>query len=237
GGSGRVEESDRNLHPVALRAHHLGVLGGRAEAQAAVTAHLDAHVVDALRAGDQVLMVPELEDAVLVHELRCRDARAEDVGPAFGADLQEDILLLGVDVRHARAGEHGAPPQPQDLVVQAFWSSQSAAVMQGLQPAMAVLWQTPASQDSVVQAFWSSQSAAVMQGLQPAMAVLWQTPASQDSVVQAFWSSQSAAVVQGLRPASGVLWQTPASQDSVVQAFWSSQSAAVVQGLRPASGV
>src|SRR5438132_2025248 len=112
GDSGRVEESDRNLHPVALRAHHLGVLGGRAEAQAAVTAHLDAHVVDALRAGDQVLMVPELEDAVLVHELRCRDARAEDVGPAFGADLQEDILLLGVDVRHARAGEDGAQPQP-----------------------------------------------------------------------------------------------------------------------------
>src|SRR5207244_1067723 len=25
---------------------------------------------------------------------------------------QEDILLLGVDVRHARAGEHGAQPQP-----------------------------------------------------------------------------------------------------------------------------
>src|SRR2546428_644682 len=112
GDSGRVEESDRNLHPVAMRARHLGVLGGRAEAQAAVTAHLDAHVVDALSAGDQVLMVPELEDAVLVHELRCRDARAEDVGPAFGADLQEDILLLGVDVRHARAGEDGAQPQP-----------------------------------------------------------------------------------------------------------------------------
>jgi len=38
-------------------------------------------------------------------------------------------------------------------VVQAFWSLQSAAVEQGVQPARAALWQTPASQESVVQAF------------------------------------------------------------------------------------
>src|SRR5204862_6648193 len=68
--SGRVEESDRDLHSVAVRAHRLGVPGGRAEQQAAIAAHLDAHVVDAHRAGDTVLAVPELEDAVLVHELR-----------------------------------------------------------------------------------------------------------------------------------------------------------------------
>ncbi len=63
---------------------------------------------------------------------------------------------------------------------------QSLAVEQGVQPAIAVLWQTPASQVSVVQAFWSLQSAGVEQGVQPARAVLWQTPASQVSVVQAF---------------------------------------------------
>src|SRR5207249_4714319 len=109
---GRVEESDRDLHSVDVRAHRLGVPGGRTEAQAAVAAHLDAHVVDALRAGDTVLVVPELEDAVLVHELLCRDARAEDVGPPLGADLEEDILLLRVDVRHARTREDGAETQP-----------------------------------------------------------------------------------------------------------------------------
>src|SRR5436190_16723887 len=110
--SGRVEESDRDLHSVAVRAHRLGVPGGRAEQQAAVAAHLDAHVVDALRARHPVLAVPELEDAVLVHELRCRDARAEDVGPPLGADLEEDILLLRVDGRHAGTREDGAETQP-----------------------------------------------------------------------------------------------------------------------------
>src|SRR5438552_2783291 len=110
--SGRVEESDRDLHSVAVRAHRLGVPGGRTEQQAAIAAHLDAHVVDALRAGDTVLVVPELEDAVLVHELLCRDACAEDVGPPLGADLEEDILLLRVDVRHAGTREDGAETLP-----------------------------------------------------------------------------------------------------------------------------
>src|SRR5438034_1175630 len=110
--SGRVEESDRDLHSVAVRAHRLGVPGGRADQQAAVAAHLDAHVVDALRARHPALAVPELDDAVLVHELRCRDARAEDVGPALGADLEEDILLLRVDLLHARTREDGAETQP-----------------------------------------------------------------------------------------------------------------------------
>src|SRR5438093_1240500 len=66
---GRVVEGDRDLHAVALRAHHLGVLGGGAELEGAVTPQLDAHVVDALRAGDTVLVVPELEGVVPVHEL------------------------------------------------------------------------------------------------------------------------------------------------------------------------
>src|SRR5438552_2611968 len=112
GDSGRVEESDRDLHSVAVRAHRLGVVGGRAEEQAAIAAHLDAHVVDAHRAGDTVLVVPELEGAVLVHEVRCRDARAEDVGPPLGADLEEDILLLRIDGRHAGTREDGAETKP-----------------------------------------------------------------------------------------------------------------------------
>src|SRR5438874_5605834 len=110
--SGRVEESDRDLHSVAVRAHRLGVVGGRAEEQAAIAAHLDAHVVDAHRAGDTVLVVPELEGAALVHEVRCRDARAEDVGPPLGADLEEDILLLRIDGRHAGTREDGAETKP-----------------------------------------------------------------------------------------------------------------------------
>jgi len=57
--------------------------------------------------------------------------------------------------------------------VQAFWSSQSAAVEQGVQPTMVVFWQTPPEQESVVQAFWSSQSAAVEQSLQPGICVYW----------------------------------------------------------------
>src|SRR5438876_1167629 len=110
--SGRVVEGDRDLHAVALRAHHLGVLGGGAELEGAVTPQLDAHVVDALRAGDTVLVVPELEGVVPVHELLRRDARAEDIGAALGADLQEDVLLERVDVGHAGMGEDGAQPQP-----------------------------------------------------------------------------------------------------------------------------
>src|SRR5207237_82742 len=55
---------------------------------------------------------PELEDAVLVHEARWRDARAEDVARALGADLEEDILLLRVDGRHASTCEDGAQTQP-----------------------------------------------------------------------------------------------------------------------------
>ena len=55
--------------------------------------------------------------------------------------------------------------------MQAFPSLQSATVVQGVQPAIAVFWQTPPEQESVVQAFWSSQSAAVEQGVQSAIAV------------------------------------------------------------------
>src|SRR3989449_6032852 len=128
-------------------------------------------------------------------------------------------------------------PAVQRSCVQASRSSQSALVVQGVQPGMVPLLQTRALQDSVVQAFWSSQSAAVVQGLQPSRAVLWQTPASQDSGVQAFWSSQSAAAVQGLQPSRAVLWQTPASQESGVAAFWTSETAGALQGFQASKAV
>ena len=58
-------------------------------------------------------------------------------------------------------------------VVQALKSLQapSAAlvVVQGVQPGMAVLWQTPESHVSVVQAFPSEQVPGVVQGLQGRM--------------------------------------------------------------------
>src|SRR5207247_674830 len=229
---GRVEESDRDLHSVAVRAHRLGVPGGRTEAQAAVAAHLDAHVVDALRAGDTVLVVPELEDAVLVHELLCRDARAEDVGPPLGADLEEDILLLRVDVRHARTREDGAETQParhaaradaatlRSMVKRWTWPVQQAGSSKSVSPLPSLSMQSP--QISTAGAAQLSRGVCV------------QAPAVQRSCVQASWSSQSAVGRQGGQPGSEPLWQTPAPQNSVVQAFWSSQSAAAVEGVQPA---
>src|SRR5438874_1457124 len=104
-----------------------------------------------------------------------------------GVTVQLDVWL---PVRWLHSSEQAVS------TVQAFPSLQPATVEQGVQPAMAVLWQTPASQESVVQAFRSLQSATVEQGVQPARAVLWQTPASHESVVQAFWSLQSVTVVQ-----------------------------------------
>src|SRR2546428_12029614 len=85
-------------------------------------------------------------------------------------------------------------PASQVSVVQAFPSLQSAGVEQGVQPARAVLWQTP-SQESVVQAFWSSQSAAGGQGVQPAGAgpAHWPLPAQTSSEVQALPAAPGAA--------------------------------------------
>ena len=72
-------------------------------------------------------------------------------------------------------------PELHESVVQPFWSSQSAVVVQGLQPSSEVLEHMPPSQVSMVQRFWSSQSAGVVQGLQGSIAVLEQTPALQVS--------------------------------------------------------
>jgi hypothetical protein len=92
-------------------------------------------------------------------------------------------------------------------VVQAFWSLQSAGVEQGVQPARAVLWQTP-SQESVVQAFWSSQSAAVVQSVQPAVAVPAHCPLP----------SQTSLKVQALPSSHGVSagWKASGGQYTLV---------------------
>ena len=65
---------------------------------------------------------------------------------------------------------------------------QSAAALQGAQPAWGWCSQTPvASQMSAVQAVPSPQSAAVVHGTQPGMAESWQLPSlPQASVVQGF---------------------------------------------------
>ena len=120
--------------------------------------------------------------------------------------------------------------------MQAFPSLQSAAVEQGVQPAIVLDWQTPALQDSIVQALPSSQSLAVVQGVQPAIAVFWQTPPEQESVVQAFWSSQSAAVEQRVQPARALPAHCPLpSQTSLkVQALPSSHG--VLAGWKVSGG-
>src|SRR5690242_9626039 len=83
----RVQEADRHLHVSRLwGVDHQRVLTEGAEPDAAVAHDLYPHVVEVSGGRDRVGMVPELEDAVVTaHELVRRDARAEDVRPAFGA--------------------------------------------------------------------------------------------------------------------------------------------------------
>src|SRR6266446_6674039 len=185
----------------------------------------------------QVMAVPTHCPLLLQVSSNVQVLPSSHAAPVLGVTVQLDVPLqvrvLHVSEVHVMAVLWQTPAS-QVSMVQAFPSSQSATVEQGVQPAMAGLSQTPASQVSVVQAFWSVQSAAVEQGVQPAIAVLWQTPASQVSVVQAFPSLQSAAVEQGVQPAIVLDWQTPALQDSIVQVLPSLQSLAVVQGVQPA---
>src|SRR5262249_10149356 len=76
-------------------------------------------------------------------------------------------------------------PAAQTSVVQALPSSQSAAVLQGRQPAMVVSSQLPeALHTSMVQGLESLQSVVVVQRLQPGTARWPHTPASQVSVVR-----------------------------------------------------
>src|SRR5206468_2831511 len=147
----------------------------------------------------QVMAVPTHCPLLVQVSLNEQALPSSHAAPVLGVTVQLDVPLH-VRVLHVSEVQvmavlaHSPVPEQvslqvlasQESVVQAFPSLQSATVEQGVQPAMAVLWQTPASQVSVVQAFRSLQSAAVEQGVQPAMAVLWQTPASQESVVQAF---------------------------------------------------
>ena len=91
--------------------------------------------------------------------------------------------------------------------MQAFWSSQSVAVEQNLQPAMGGLLQVPVA-GSQVPAVWHWSEAVHTR----VIGLFWQTPALQESVVQAFRSSQSVAVVQSLQPAMGAWLHEPKTQ-------------------------
>src|SRR5207237_1412236 len=120
-------------------------------------------------------------------------------------------------------------PASQDSVVQAFWSLQSLAVAQGVQPAMGVLWQTPAPQDAVVQARGSVQSAAVGQGVRPAMRV----PAH----CSLPW--QTSSKVQALPSSHGVLagWKASGGQYTLVPVQVSSASHAPVAARQTVSAL
>src|SRR5438034_6275285 len=111
---------------------------------------------------------------------------SESVNPLPSLSMESPQISTASAGQLAR-GVCPQAPTVQRSCVQGSWSSQSAGVVQGLQPAIAVLWETPASQSSVVQALTSLQSLSVEQGVHPATGVLWQTPASRDSLVQALW--------------------------------------------------
>src|SRR5215468_5415051 len=94
---------------------------------------------------------------------------------------------------------------PQPAIGRAWHTpaAQTAAVLQGRQPAMVVSSQLPeALHTSMVQGLESLQSVVVVQRLQPGTARWPHTPASQVSVVQVFPSLQSLAVLHGMHPAT-----------------------------------
>src|SRR5438552_3829854 len=161
----------------------------------------------------QVIVVPTHCPPPSQVSLKVQALPSSQLVPVCGVTVQLDVPLQ-VRVLHVSEVQVMAvlwqTPASQVSMVQAFPSLQSAAVEQGVQPAIVLDWQTPALQDSIVQALPSSQSLAVVQGVQPAIAVFWQTPPEQESVVQAFWSLQSTAVEQSLQPASSVYWHKPA---------------------------
>src|SRR5205814_5300623 len=97
-------------------------------------------------------------------------------------------------------------------------------VEQGVQPAIAVLSQTPASQVSVVQAFPSSQSAAVEQSVQPAMGEPAHCPLP----------SQTSLMVQALPSSHGVSagWKTSGGQYTLVPVQVSATSHAPAAALQ-----
>src|SRR5881628_3035999 len=119
----------------------------------------------------QVMEVPTHCPLLVQVSLNVQALPSSHAAPVFGVTVQLAVPLqvrvLHVSEVHVTAVLWQTPAS-QLSMVQAFPSSQSAAVEQGVQPAMGVLLQTPASQDSVVQAFWSSQSAVVEQSVQPA---------------------------------------------------------------------
>src|SRR5262249_32808780 len=71
---------------------------------------LEAHAIDGLRAGDQMLAVAEAEGSVPLAELARRQLGAEHLGTSVDPQLQEDVLTEG---RHGEARAADASPQPE----------------------------------------------------------------------------------------------------------------------------
>src|SRR5437762_1930213 len=124
----------------------------------------------------QVMAVPTHCPLLLQVSSNVQALASLHAAPVLGVTVQLAVPLqvrvLHVSEVHVTAVLWQTPAS-QESIVQAFWSSQSAAVEQGVQPTMVVFRQTPPEQESVVQAFWSSQSSAVEQSLQPGICVYW----------------------------------------------------------------
>src|SRR5205823_4347004 len=122
----------------------------------------------------QVMAVPTHCPLLLQVSSNVQALASLHAAPVLGVTVQLAVPLqvrvLHVSEVHVTAVLWQTPAS-QLSMVQAFWSSQSAAVEQGVQPTMVVFRQTPPEQESVVQAFWSSQSSAVEQSLQPGICV------------------------------------------------------------------
>src|SRR3989442_1014913 len=103
---------------------------------------------------------------------------SQSTRPSPSLSMQSPQISTGAcGALQSAIGACAQVPAVQLSVVQALWSSQSLAVVQGSQPPIAWCAQAPAEQLSVVQALWSSQSLTVVQGWQPAIASWLQPPA------------------------------------------------------------
>src|SRR5437660_183097 len=108
----------------------------------------------------QVIVVPTHCPLPSQVSLNVQVLPSSHAAPVLGVTVQLDVPLQ-VRVLHVSEVQVMAvlwqTPPSQVSMVQAFPSLQSAAVEQGLQPAIVLDWQTPALQDAIVQALPSSQ--------------------------------------------------------------------------------
>src|SRR5439155_614280 len=113
-----------------------------------------------------VMAVPTHWPPLLHVSLNEQVLPSSHAAPVLGVTVQLAVPLqvrvLHVSEVHVTAVLWQTPAS-QVSAVQAFWSSQSAAVEQSLQPGIFVYWQRPETHESDVQAFWSLQSAAFAQ--------------------------------------------------------------------------